>query len=174
MSRALPPKAPDLKALLRPLVERGVDFVLIGGMAGIAHGSDYLSFDLDIAYSRSRENVKRLVAALEELDVSLRGAPPDLEFPLDERMIENGANFTFITPHGDLDLLADVAGVKDFETLQRDAVEREVGGLPIKVASINALIAMKRASNRPKDQSMLEDYLVLADEQKQREREEGP
>lgn len=171
MSEPLPPKAPDLRALLKPLVEHGVDFVMVGGMAGIAHGSDYLSFDLDIAYARGRDNVKRLVAALGELDVRLRGAPADLKFVLDERTIENGANFTFITPHGDLDVLGDIAGVRDFETLRRDAVEREVGGMPIRVASLNALIAMKRAANRPKDRSMLEDYLVLADEQRRREQE---
>lgn len=171
MSEPLPPKAPNLRALFKPMVEHGVDFVMIGGMAGIAHGSAYLSFDLDIAYSRDRANVKRLVAALRELDVRLRGAPADLEFVLDERTIENGANFTFVTLNGDLDVLGGVAGIKDFETLKRDAVEREVGGMAIKVASLNALIAMKRAASRPKDKSMLEDYLVLADEQRRRERE---
>lgn len=166
MSEPLPPKAPDLNALLTPFVKHDVDFVLIGGIAGIAHGSNYLSFDLDLAYSRSPGNVKRLVAALGELDVRLRGAPPELKFLLDERTIENGSNFTFITPHGDLDVLGDVAGVKDFEALAKDAVERDVGGLTIMVASINSLIAMKRAANRPKDRNMLEDYLVIADEQR--------
>ena len=169
MSEPLPPKAPDLRALLTPLVGHDVDFVLIGGMAGIAHGSNYLTFDLDIAYRRGRGNIKRLVAALVELDVRLRGAPADLEFPLDERMIENGSNFTFVTPHGDLDILGDVAGVKSFDALSSDAVEREISGLPVKVASISSLIAMKRAANRPKDRNMLEDYLVIADEQRRAE-----
>jgi predicted nucleotidyltransferase len=171
VSEPLPPKAPNLRALLKPLVDHHVDFVMIGGMAGIAHGSDHLSFDLDIAYSRSRENMKRLVEALGELDVRLRGAPPELEFILDQRTIENGANFTFITPHGDLDVLGDVAGIKDFDALERNAIVREVGDIPIKVASIDDLIAMKRAANRPKDRNMLEDYLVLADERRRRERE---
>lgn len=159
----LPPRAPDLRRLLGPLVEHGVEFVLIGGMAGIARGSSYPSFDLDIAYARGKANVSRLVAALKELDVQLRGAPPDLPFVLDERTIENGANFTFVTPYGDFDVLADVAGIKDFESLAADSEEQEIAGVPVRVASIDHLIAMKRAANRTKDRLMLEEYLLIAE-----------
>jgi predicted nucleotidyltransferase len=159
----LPPKAPDLRRLLGPLVSHGVDFVLIGGMAGIARGSNYPSYDLDIAYARDAANVKRLVAALDEIEVRLRGAPSDLPFQLDERTIENGANFTFVTPFGDLDVLADVAGIRSYEELTLAAEERDVFGYSVRIASLSHLIAMKRAANRPKDRNMLEEYLVLAD-----------
>jgi len=164
-NRELPPKAPDLQQLLGPLVRHGVDFVLIGGMAGISYGSNYPSFDLDVLYARGRENVSRLVAALEEIGVRLRGAPADLPFLLDAKTIENGANFTFITPHGDLDILADAAGMPSYEDLRSASVEREIAGYSIRVASLDHLIAMKRAANRPKDQLMVEEYIVLADEQ---------
>jgi len=164
----LPPRPPDLNRLLEPLVRHGVDFVLIGGMAGLAQGSNYPSFDLDIVYSRGRDNIARMVGALKELDVRLRGAPLELEFILDERTIENGANFTFVTPFGDLDVLGDVAGLKGFDELVRGAEEKEIAGFPILVASIDHLIAMKRAANRPKDRNMLEEYLVIADRQRQK------
>ncbi len=173
MNTPLPPRAPDLKALLGALVSHGVDFVVIGGIAGFAHGSTYLSFDLDVVYARDKANVRRLVAALRDIGVRLRGAPPDLEFPLDERMIENGSNFTFITPHGDLDVLGDAAGVKGFDELMKTAQRLEIAGFDVWVASIDSLIAMKRAANRPKDRNMLEEYIVLADEQHRRERSEG-
>jgi hypothetical protein len=172
MSDALPPRAPDLNALLAPFSRHDVDFVLIGGMAGIAQGSSYPSFDLDLAYSRDPGNVKRLVAALGELEVRLRGAPPDLRFVLDQRTIEIGSNFTFITPHGDLDVLGHVSGIKDFDELVDGAVELEVAGFQIKVASIDSLISMKRAANRTKDQLMVEEYLVIADEQRRAEEEQ--
>jgi hypothetical protein len=172
-NESLPPRAPDLGKLLGPLVRHGVDFVLIGGMAGIAHGSNYPSFDLDILYARDRANIGRLVAALAELGVRLRGAPEDLSFVLDERTIENGANFTFVTPYGDLDVLGDVAGVKDYRAVAGAAEEKDIAGFPVKIASVDHLIAMKKAANRPKDKLMVEEYLVIADELRRLAREDG-
>ncbi|HWO16832.1 MAG TPA: hypothetical protein VNM89_09005 [Solirubrobacterales bacterium] len=170
--RALPPKAPDLSKLLEPLVRHGVDFVLIGGMAGIAHGSNYPSFDLDVVYARDRANIARLVAALEEIGVRLRGAPADLPFLFDVQTIWNGANFTFITPHGELDVFGDVAGINSYEDLRSTAEEEEVAGVPVRIASIDHLIAMKKAANRAKDKLMVEEYIALADEQ-QRAKDES-
>lgn len=167
MTEPLPPRPPNLRKLLEPMVRHGVDFVVVGGMAGIANGSNYPSFDLDLAYDRRKDNVARLVRALKEIGgIRLRGAPPDLEFPLDERTIESGANFTFITPYGDLDILGDLAGVKDFEALAADSFESELWGLPVRIASLDKLIAMKRQANRPKDRNMLEEYIVIAEERK--------
>ena len=171
--RSLPQQAPELPRLLEPLVRHGVEFVLIGGMAGIARGSTYPSYDLDVVYARSRANVSRLVAALEEIGVRLRGAPPDLTFLLDEQTIENGANFTFITPYGDLDVLADVAGIRSFEELLSAAEEIEVHGIAVHVASLDHLIAMKRAANRPKDKLMVEEYIIIADLEKEQARKEA-
>lgn len=171
MEEMLPPKAPDLRRLLVPLVRNGVDFVLIGGMAGIARGSNYPSYDLDVAYARNKANVKRLVSALDEIGVRLRGAPADLPFQLEERTIENGANFTFVTPFGDFDVLADVAGIRSYEELARGSEEKEIFGLPVKVASLDHLIVMKRAANRSKDRNMLEEYIVLAEKLRQRKKE---
>jgi hypothetical protein len=163
--RSLPPKAPNLQVLLGTLVQHGVDFVVIGGMAGISHGSNYPSFDLDVIYARDRANIGRLVSALEEIGVQLRGVPDDVPFLLDARTIENGANFTFITPHGDLDVLADTAGMPAYDELRSASIEREIAGQSVRVAALGHLIAMKRAANRPKDQVMVEEYIVLADEQ---------
>jgi hypothetical protein len=166
VTEPLPPKPPDLRKLLEPMVRNGVDFIVVGGMAGIANGSSYPSYDLDLAYSRRKENVIRLVKALKGIGVRLRGAPPELVFPLDEQTIENGANFTFITPYGDLDILGDIAGIKDYESLAKDAFEDVIGGVPVRIASLDKLIAMKRSANRPKDRNMVEEYIVIAEERK--------
>lgn len=172
MNDSLPAKAPELDKLLEPLVRHGVEFVLIGGMAGIAQGSTYPSYDLDVVYARNRANIARLVAVLEEIGVRLRGVPDDLPFQLDTRTIENGANFTFVTPFGDFDILADAAGMPSFDDLLAASARGEVWGITVRVASLDHLIAMKRAANRVKDKLMVEEYIVLADEQKKKAREE--
>lgn len=161
--------------LLNALVRHGVDFVLVGGMAGIALGSSYPTYDLDVAYARDEANLERLARALEELRVSLRvkGEAADLPFLPDARTLANGANFTFMTEFGMFDVLGDLAGVRSYEDLRRDATLEEVEGHRIRVASIDHLIAMKRAANRPKDKLMLLEYIVLADERGEGEEGEG-
>ena len=158
--------------LLQALDRHGVDFVIVGGIAGVAHGSSYPTYDLDVAYSRDSSNLVRLVDALQEIGVTLRGAPADLPFQLDAATLANGANFTFDTEFGSFDILGDAAGIKGYDELRRDAMVEEVFGIEVKVASLDHLIAMKRAANRPKDQLMVLEYVVLADEIRRREAEE--
>jgi hypothetical protein len=153
------------RELLTTLVRHGVDFIVIGGMAGTARGSAYVTLDLDIAYERSRANLERLAAALGELDSTLRGAPPDLPFVLDAKTLENGANFTFATRYGPLDILSDPAGAPAYETLRAGAGEELlVEDVRIRVASLEHLIAMKEAAGRPKDLLMASEYRVISDE----------
>src|SRR5436190_18832856 len=66
--------------LLRILSEAKVEFIVIGGAAGIAHGSAMLTYVLDVVYNRSSENLERVVSALAPYQPYLRGAPPGLPF----------------------------------------------------------------------------------------------
>jgi hypothetical protein len=153
------------KPILRTLLKHDVDFVLIGGLAGIARGSSYPSYDLDIAYARDPQNLERLASALRELGAELRGAPSDVPFKLDARTLRAGSHFTFQTPYGSLDVLNDPDGAPSYDKLKAAAGERaDVEGEPILVASLDHLIAMKEASGRTKDKLMATEYRVLSDE----------
>lgn len=156
----------ELAPLLQALVAHEVDFVVIGGVAGGFHGSTYPTYDLDVAYERSAANLERVAAALDELEVTLRDAPSDLPLQLDARTLANGANFTFDSPFGRFDLLGELVAVRSYDTLKHDAEIQRYDGLPVFVASIDHLVAMKRAANRTKDKLMLEEYIVIADEQR--------
>ncbi len=155
----------------RPILEAGpmldaldrnrVDFVVIGGVAGLAHGSAYPTYDLDIAYSRDPRNLERLAAALREIGVTLRGAPDDLPFQVDARTLEAGMNFTFLTEFGEFDILGHVDGIRSYEDLRSHAETQGVGGIPVQVASLNHLIGMKRRADRTKDQLMVEEYVSI-------------
>lgn len=166
MSEEIPETPLEADHLLQVLTRHGVEFVVVGGLAGLVHGSAYPTFDLDVVYSRARPNLERMVVVLEELGVTLRGAPADLLFQLDVRTLENGANFTFNSPYGKFDILADAAGMPSYEELRAEARVDEIEGVEVRVASIDHLIAMKRAAGRPKDKLMVEEYIVIADAQR--------
>lgn len=53
--------------LLRAFARHRLDFVGIGSIAGLAHGSAYPTFDLDVVYAFRPENLNRLAAALREI-----------------------------------------------------------------------------------------------------------
>lgn len=159
------------RALLRVLVEHDVDFVVVGGIAGAARGSAYMTQDLDIAYARDADNLERLAHALQEVEARLRGAPGDLPFSPDSKTLAAGAHFTFETSHGPLDILDRPDGSPPFEELRRRAgTPLVVDGLPIAVASLDDLIAMKEATGRPRDALVASELRVLADEIRESER----
>ena len=154
---------------MEALERHGVDFVVVGGVAGLAQGSSYPTYDLDVAYARDPGNLRRLADALAAIGVTLRGAPSDLPFQLDAQTLANGANFTFDTEFGSFDILGDIAGVKSYEGLRKASELKRIAGVEVRVASLDDLISMKRAANRVKDQLMVVEYVELADELRHRE-----
>lgn len=105
------------KSSLQQISERfaahGVEFIIIGGQAEALFGSPRVTFDVDLCYRRTAENLERLAGALRELKPSLRGAPPDLPFQLDARALALGSNSMFRTISGSLDLLGWVEPIGD-------------------------------------------------------------
>jgi hypothetical protein len=153
------------REILETLDNHEVDFVLIGGLAGMARGSSYPSYDVDVAYARDPDNLGRLATALRELGATLRGAPEGLPFRLDAETLESGAHFTFATPYGSLDILHEPDGAPRYPDLKRAAGPKAtVEGVLVHVASLDHLIAMKEASGRPKDRLMATEYRTLSDE----------
>jgi sugar phosphate isomerase/epimerase len=120
---ALDDLGPSLKVreLLEALDRHGVEFLVIGGVAGLAHGSSYPTYDLDVIYARDASNLERLAAALVAIGVTLREAPADLPFTPDARTLANGANFAFDTEWGSFGILADAAGTRNYEAMPADA-----------------------------------------------------
>ena len=163
----------DPLPVLRHLAEAGVDFVVIGGVAGGAHGSVYPTYDIDIAYARDDDNLERLADALGAIGARLRGAPADARFQLDARSLREGANLTFATDFGPVDILGDAAGAPPYARLKSRAKLAEIDGQQIPFASLDDLIAMKEAAGRNKDKLMATEYRTLADEIRRRERETG-
>jgi len=154
------------RELVRRLTTAGVRFVIIGGLAAQAHGSPSATFDLDIVPSWDTDNLRRLKAVLGDAAAIRHGLPDDGPRlpPLDARTLHAGAVFTLNTRFGRLDLLANPDPGLDFERLMRSAEPRDLFGTRIHVASLDDLMAMKRAAGRPKDRVELEILGALREE----------
>ena len=164
--------------ILDTLRRHNVQFVLIGGMAGSAHGSPSITRDLDVCYQREKENLERLAAALRELDAKPRGVDDEVPFLLDAMTLRAGDRFTFETKYGSFDILGTPSGTRGYDDLMESATEMDIDGLTVAVASLDDLIAMKHAAGRPKDRVEVEILIALREEIEKREaaggKEAGP
>jgi predicted nucleotidyltransferase len=154
----------DFAALLRRLLSAHVEFILIGGVAANVHGSARATYDIDVVYRRSADNLARIVAALAPLEPYLRGAPPGLPFTLDAGTLRRGVNFTLTTSSGEIDLLGEVTGGGTYDDLLAASEEVPLFGLNCRCATLEALIRMKRAAGRPKDFEALAELEALREE----------
>jgi len=145
----------DAPAILRQLIQHDVEFVVIGGLAMITHGSAHVTDDLDICYARTEKNVRAVATAFEALRPTLRGAPPGLPFRFDAPTILAGLNFTLTTDLGPVDLIGEVAGIGGFDEVLAASDTHVVAGLSVHVLSLEGLIAAKKAAGRLKDQAHL-------------------
>jgi hypothetical protein len=81
----------------------------------------------------------------------LRGVDEDVPFVPDARTLQRTMILTLRTVDGDVDLLVEPSGCPRYEVLKANADRIDVEGSPVLVASVDDLIAMKRAAGRPQD-----------------------
>jgi hypothetical protein len=154
----------DYTALIPLLGQNQIEFIIVGGVAATVHGAARLTLDLDIVYSRTRENLDRIVKALEPTQPYLRGVPPGLPFEWSVETLKKGLNFTLITNLGAIDLLGEIIGGGAYEDLKPHAMRVEISGTTCLCLSLEKLIEVKRAAGRPKDlESIAELERILAD-----------
>jgi hypothetical protein len=141
-----------------------VEFILVGGVAGVLHGSARLTFDVDVVVRRTDENFERLVLAMAPSRPYLRGAPPGLPFRFDAKTLRSGLNFTLATEWGDIDLFGEITGGGRYEDLLARTVEFEIDGRRLRALSLETLIEVKRAAGRPKDLEAIAELEALREE----------
>lgn len=158
-----PPQTPvpPLIELVKLLARHGVHYLVIGGQAEALMGSPRVTFDTDICYQRTRENIERLCAALKVIGVTLRGAPADLPFRPDAQTLEAGMNVPFSSRLGDVDFLGFVEPVGDFDTLIPKAETYQPGELRVQTISLEDLIRVKQHIKRFKDSESLYQLLAI-------------
>jgi hypothetical protein len=152
---------PDYRAIVESLGRHDVDFVVVGAIAMVLHGSARVTRDLDLCYSRESANLERLARAMKPFAPTLRGAPDDLPFTLDLATLRAGLNFTLRSSVGDMDLLGELTGIGGYPAVQRLSVVMNIYDRHVRVLDLNGLERTKRASGRLKDLTDLAEIREL-------------
>jgi hypothetical protein len=139
--------------IIRVLVQHGVDFILVGGVAAILEGAPVSTFDVDVLVPREDDR-KRLLAALQELnarylDPAGRHIVPDL-VKLDSLRMNR-----LVTDLGHLDVLTSIGNDLSYSDLVGETETYEVDGSPIRTLKLAMIIRSKEEANRDKDRAVL-------------------
>jgi predicted nucleotidyltransferase len=145
-----------LRLLLECLRDADVDFVLVGGLAVNAWGYLRATRDVDLVPDPSPENLARLDALLVELGGKVEVGDRLLESSAIRTFLRTGDRTLVLTDLGRIDVLQGLPQVPTFSALDERATEVDLEGLVVKVCSLDDLLAMKRASDRPRDRDDLE------------------
>jgi predicted nucleotidyltransferase len=145
----------EFRELLVLLAKAEIRFVLIGGLAMVLQGSDTATFDIDITFAMEPENLENICNCINQYHPRPVGVFDSSNFTVSPDLIHRWRFVLLKTDLGGIDLLKSPEGIESFEGLYQRASILDVDGHSIRVASLDDLIAMKKAANRPKDQAHL-------------------
>jgi hypothetical protein len=149
------------RRIIEILSAHEVEFVVVGGIGAVLHGSPISTFDLDIVPAMSRSNLDRLVDALKELRAVARAAGEDEGLRLDftgkslNKWLVDFSILNLRTRFGDLDLLYRPAGTRGYSDLAAGAQEEQIGEIGVRVAALEDIIRSKQAAARERDLEQL-------------------
>ncbi len=145
----------DYREMLCALSAEKVKFLLVGAYALAAHGYPRATVDLDIWVEPSPENADALLRALANFGAPL-GELTRQDIETEETEFQIG-----VAPRR-IDILTAASGLR-FEVAFRNSVSLRIGGIEVRVLSIEDLICNKRATGRTKDLADVEALEALKD-----------
>ncbi len=157
------------KAILSRLKEQKVEFVIIGGVCGVLHGASLVTLDLDICCHFSRENLRRLEAAVKDLHPRHRLTANKLPFELTEHLCDTLKNVYLNTDLGVLDCLSEVLGVGGYEEVLLRSIPHSLSYGEFRILNLDALIAAKSAVGRGKDLDAVKLLMAIKERTAQRD-----
>jgi predicted nucleotidyltransferase len=145
-----------LHELLRKLSDADIRFVLVGGLAVNAWGYLRTTRDVDVVPDPSASNLTRLDSLLRELDGKVEVGGRLLAGSAILTFLRTGDRTLVTTSLGSVDVLQGLPQIPPFSVLDEKATNVDMDGLVVRVCSLEHLIEMKRASDRPRDRDDLE------------------
>lgn len=159
----------ELEQILGAIAGSGAAYLVVGGVAVVLHGYPRFTADLDLVVRLDRDNVLKLLGALTTLDYRPRAPVPAEEFAdsakREEWIRDKGLTvFSLWSPRypmTEIDLF--VREPFDFAHAHSRALRAELGATTVTVTPIQELIALKRASGRPRDLADIEVLEAIAE-----------
>jgi len=142
--------------LIARLAAAEVNYILVGGLAVGAWGHLRATEDFDLVPDPDSENLSRLIGVLEELGGRVKQGEQMLDSGSVRIYIRTGDKAYVVTELGDVDVLQGLPQIPRYAELETAAEEADVEGLNVRVCSLQHLIEMKRAADRPMDRMDLE------------------
>lgn len=165
---------PTLVHLLGRLAESDVEFVIIGGYAGVLHGSSVVTRDLDICAVLTAETVERLRDILRDLNPRHRMTANELSFLQIPKPGTPVNNLYLRTDWGVVDILSSVLGLGDFHRLAANAEDIRIGEKTCKLIGLEDLITAKEAVGRDKDILTAKELRAIAAKRRSQNKNAGP
>lgn len=158
----------NVREIFRALADADVDYVVVGGFAVILHGHARATRDLDLVIDLSRENCERAIAALQGIGLRPRlpVAMSDLAEPAKRESWHRDRNMIAfpLWDEANPERIVEIFIYEPFafREMREQSVKKTIDGIPIPIAGIDHLIAMKRQAGRPRDREDIEALLLLA------------
>jgi hypothetical protein len=150
----------DPERILGVLARHQVEFVLVGALGARLFGFPRTTSDADITPATDAANLERVAAALRELGarVYTESVPTGLAFDFTARSLAQSPLWNLVTDSGRLDVVFAPKGVAGYEEIAPRAVSFEVFGNTLRVATLEDILKMKDAADRPQDR---QDALII-------------
>ena len=157
-------KLTAFQSVMEGLQRHEVRFLLVGGMAVVAHGYGRMTYDIDLVIQLTPANIRRTFEALARLDYRPR-IPVTADDFSEARNREQWArekgmivlNF-FSSDQAPCTIALFIREPFPFDETFAKAIPSAVNGVPFRYVDLDTLIQMKRTAGRPVD---LEDVRHL-------------
>ncbi len=143
----------DMKELLKLFAKHEVEYILVGGFAVNYYGYVRTTQDIDLLVSPAPENAGRVMRALADFGFGSAGIPAD-HFEREGNAVHLGSEPNRI------DLLTSLKGVRN-QSVFEAAHEIELGGVVVRIISLQHLLEAKRNSDRARDLADVEELLKI-------------
>jgi hypothetical protein len=158
----------SVEAIVSALNQHQVRYLIVGGLAVVAHGYVRLTADVDLMLAVDHENLVRTVAALTSLGYRPR-VPVQFDEFVDPQKRQEWARqrnmkvFSLYSPaHPATEIDLFLEPPIDFDSAYSSQVRQEiVPGIVATFCGMDDLIVMKSLANRPRDQQDIDELRKL-------------